>query len=52
MFHPYPVEQRRELLEVANKYKWTILSTTEMIKYSINTISNPYFREKLKAMLV
>lgn len=52
MFHPYPVEQRRELLEVASKFKWTILSTTELIKYSINQIQNPYFREKLRAMLV
>jgi hypothetical protein len=52
MFHPYPIEQRRELMEVAEKYKWTSLTTIDKLRYSIEQLKNPYFKAKLKAMLV
>ncbi|MDR3392241.1 MAG: hypothetical protein P4L77_10965 [Sulfuriferula sp.] len=52
LFHPYPIEQRRELLEVANKYNWSSLTTTEKIRYGIDMIKNPYFVAKLRAMMV
>lgn len=52
LFHPYPIEQRKELLEVANKYNWSSLTTTEKIRYGIDMIRNPYFVAKLRAMMV
>lgn len=51
-FHPYPIEQRRELLEVAENYKWTSLTTLDKIRYSIEQLKNPYFKAKLRAMLI
>lgn len=51
-FHPYPIEQRRELLSVADKYDWSPVTTTEKIRYGIATLKNPYFVSKLRAMLV
>lgn len=52
MFSPYPIENRRELLEVAEKYKWTSLTTLDKMRYSIDQLKNPYFKAKLKAMLI
>lgn len=52
LFSPYPIEQRRELLEVAEKYKWTSLTTLDKMRYSIDQLKNPYFKAKLKAMLI
>lgn len=52
LFHPYPIENRRQLIAVAEKYNWTPLTTSEKIRYTIDTLLNPYFKEKLKAMLV
>lgn len=52
LFHPYPIENRRQLLAIADKYNWTPLTTTEKIRYTIDFLLNPYLKEKLKSMLV
>ena len=52
LFHPYPIENRRDLLEVVDKYQWTSLTTTEKVRYCVDQLKNPYFKAKLKSMLV
>jgi hypothetical protein len=52
LFSPYPIEQRRELLEVAKKYQWSVLTTKDKILYCIEQLKNPYFKSVLRSMLV
>jgi len=52
LFHPYPIENRKQLIAVAEKYSWTPLTTTEKIRYTLDFLLNPYLKEKLRAMLV
>jgi hypothetical protein len=52
LFHPFPIRERQEILEVAKQYKWTVLSTTDRIRFSIEALRNKYFLAILKSMLV
>jgi hypothetical protein len=51
-FRPYPIKQREELLEIAKQYRWTAATTLDKIRYGIDQLKNPFFKAKLRAMLV
>ncbi len=51
-FRPMDVRVRRELIEVAVKYRWSAITTIDKIKYGVDQMKNPYARDILKAILV
>ncbi len=51
-FHPFPIEQRRELLDLAQQYTWTVLTTKDYILHCLDHLKNKYFVAKLRTMLV
>lgn len=51
-FRPGDPKLRRELIDVATKYRWTAVTTRDKIVYGIETIRNPFFKSVLRAMLV
>lgn len=51
-FRPADAKLREELLAVAKKYKWTSVTTLDMIRYSIDKIQNPYAKDLLRSILV
>lgn len=40
LFSPYPIKYREALLEVANKYQWTPVTTKERIKLTVGLYKN------------
>lgn len=40
VFKPQPVKYRREILTVAEKYKWTCVTTIDRIKYTVGLIKD------------
>ena len=50
-FRPMDIKLRQAVLEIADKYKWSSVSTNDKIVYGINQIKNPYFKEVLRSML-
>jgi hypothetical protein len=51
LFSPMAMELRKAVIEVANKYSWSQVTTDEKIKYGIKQIQNPLARELLVEML-
>lgn len=51
-FRPADKKLRQDILDVALKYRWSAITTTEKIKYGINEIKNPYAKEVLRSILV
>lgn len=51
-FRPMDRKLREAVLEVANRYSWTAVTTRAKIVYGIDQIQNPYFRSVLHEMLV
>lgn len=51
-FHPMASKLRKELLELAEQYRWTAITTRDKIAYSIEHLAHPYTRDVLKSMLV
>lgn len=51
LFHPMDIKLRREILEVAKKYNWSSITTTDRIRLTIDSIQNPYFKEFIKNIL-
>ena len=51
-FRPGDSTLRKELIALANKYKWNALITDEKIRYCINQMTNQYHKEVLKQLLV
>lgn len=52
LFKPADIRLRRELMTIAERYNWTSVTTLEKIKYGIDQIQNPYFKETLRSILV
>lgn len=50
-FHPFPIRDRREIMELADTRKWTALTTKERLIYSFNEFKNVELRQKLLVML-
>lgn len=51
-FRPGDIRLRRELIDLAVKYRWTAVSTRDKILYAIEQLKNPYYKTVLRAMLV
>lgn len=50
-FHPADIRLRRAIIEIAERYQWTSLTTTDKIRYGIETLQNPLFKEIMRAIL-
>ncbi|MNU19677.1 hypothetical protein D3C71_79100 [compost metagenome] len=51
-FRPFDIKLRKELIDIATKYKWTAVTTKAKILYGIDTLTNPYWKATLKDMLI
>jgi len=51
-FRPADIKLRKEIIDVATKYRWGPTTTTEKIKYGIREIKNLFGREILMSILV
>lgn len=51
-FRPMDIKLRRELIDLATQYKWSPLTSTDKIKYSIKQMKNPMARAILDQILV
>lgn len=51
-FRPMALKLREEIIQVANQYAWTHLTTLDKIKYSINSIKNPYAKDLIRDILI
>jgi len=50
-FRPMDNQLRKEIMEIAKKYNWTSITTTEKLIYGINQMQNPYSKEILKSII-
>lgn len=44
-FRPWDMKVRKELIDLAAKYNWTAVTTSDKIRYGVNSIKNPYAKE-------
>lgn len=51
IFKPLSLELRKEILEIANKYNWSTVTTKMKIQYGIDHILNPYAKEIVRAIM-
>lgn len=51
-FKPMNIDFRNSVIAVAEKYKWSSATTTDKIKYGINTMLNPYAKQVLNSILI
>jgi len=49
-FRPMDPKLRKEIIEIATKYKWNSSTTTSMINYGIGQLKNHYARDILRAL--
>lgn len=50
-FRPMDLDLRRSLLEIAQKYNWSAVSTRDKIRYGVEQMKNPYFRTVVTEMM-
>jgi hypothetical protein len=50
-FRPMDIRFRRAILEIAERYKWTAVSTLEKLNYGIDQLKNPYYKEVLRKIV-
>ncbi len=51
-FRTFDPKVRKELIEIATKYKWSAVTTKAKILYGIDTLSNPFWKATLRDMLI
>lgn len=51
LFRPLNIKYRKELMEIAEKYKWTSVSTRDKLMYGIDQIKNPLMKAQLREIL-
>lgn len=51
-FRPMDIRLRKDLIEIATKYKWSAVTTKDKIVYGINQMKNPWAQELLREILV
>lgn len=51
-FHPWPSKVRREIIELAEKHRWTQLTTRDKLSYNFEMLKDPFLKAVLKEMLV
>lgn len=52
LFRPMEIGVRKEILQIAEKYNWTALTTSEKIRYGVNTLSNEYLKKIINSILI
>lgn len=50
-FHPSDIKLRKELIALAQKNKWTALTTHDKLMYNMDQLQNPYFATVMKDLL-
>lgn len=50
-FRPQDIRFRKEILEIAEQYKWNQLTTKAKLHYGIDQMKNPYYKEVLRQMV-
>lgn len=50
-FRPMAPVVKKDLIDLATKYRWSSLTTFDKILFSIENLTNPYLRDLLKAIL-
>lgn len=48
MFRPMPIQYRRALIGLAEKYRWSFATTKDKIFYGLNTLPDKFLAEQLK----
>lgn len=48
MFRPMPIQYRRALIGLAEKYRWSFATTKDKIMYGLNTLPDKLMAEQLK----
>jgi hypothetical protein len=51
-FRPFDPKLRKELIDIAVKYKWTAVTTKAKILYGIDTLQNPFWKATLRDMII
>lgn len=51
-FRPGDIHLRKDLIEIATRYRWTAVSTRDKILYGIEQLKNPFFKSVVRSMLV
>ena len=51
IFRPFPIKNRREIIEIADKYSWSQVTTHDKLMYGIDSIKDPYFKTIIKHMM-
>ena len=51
-FRPFDPKLRKELIEIATKYKWSAVTTKAKILYGIDTLQNPFWKATVRDMLI
>lgn len=51
-FKPMNIEFRNSIIAIAEKYKWSSATTTDKIRYGINTMANPYAKAVFNNLLI
>lgn len=50
-FRPMDIKFRKAILEIAEKYQWSAVTTRAKILYSIGQLKNPYYQKVLRDIL-
>jgi len=50
-FRPMDIRFRRAILEIAEKYKWSAVTTHDKMMYGIGQLQNPYYKEVLRKII-
>jgi hypothetical protein len=50
-FHPMSKKVRDTVLAIAEKYRWSQVTTTAKVRYGIDQIQDPYLRDVLRAII-
>jgi hypothetical protein len=50
-FVPMPIKVRKEVIEIANRFHWTSVTTTDKVRLGLEFIQDPLTREILKSIV-
>ena len=50
-FRPMDIRLRRELIDVAQEFRWSPVTTRDKVRLNLDNLKNPYFREVLKSVI-
>lgn len=50
-FRPMDIRLRKDIIELAQEYRWTQVTTREKVRSNLDQLKNPYYRDILKTVL-